>query len=224
MMPAPWKGTGGGPLLSGMVRGPPGRSLRGNCRAHPIAGAYAVCLACWSHLNPRGFKTNTCSFLATLFWQPDHRLSQAEASELFPPRPAWAGDASCIFISTWNRGPRAAHAHYSPSQSPSPRQWLGKHLSGLQGGVGGPVKRWPLDLWWRCCEETLVFHPTTTNSPPKPLSICFQEILQDRNLLWLTDSPTPILFRGFTFLHNFQFSLPEARIFPDRQKKKILRS
>lgn len=46
---------------------------------------------------------------------------------------------SCIFISTWNRGPRAAHAHSSPRLSPSPRQQLGKCPAGLRGGAKGPA-------------------------------------------------------------------------------------
>lgn len=47
--------------------------------------------------------------------------------------------ASCIFISTWNRGSRAAHAHSSPSRSPSPRRRLGKRPTGLQCGAKGPA-------------------------------------------------------------------------------------
>lgn len=48
------------------------------------------------------------------------------------------GGPSCIFISTWNRGPRAALAHCSPNHSPSPRQRLRKRPAGLQGGARGP--------------------------------------------------------------------------------------
>lgn len=48
------------------------------------------------------------------------------------------GGASCIFISTWIRGPWAAHAHCPPRRSPSPRQWLGKRPAERQGGARGP--------------------------------------------------------------------------------------
>ena len=44
MMPAPWKGTGGGPLLSCMVRGPPGRSLRKGKLQGPPNGWSLRCL------------------------------------------------------------------------------------------------------------------------------------------------------------------------------------
>lgn len=120
MMPAPWKGTGGGPLLSGMVRDPPGRSLRkGKLQGPPDCWNLRCLPGLLISLKPARFQNKHVQL-------PRHTIlaarPQAEASELFPPRPAWAGDASCIFISTRNRGPRAAHAHYSPSHSPSPRQ------------------------------------------------------------------------------------------------------
>lgn len=139
MMPAPWKGTGGGPAcLSGIVCGPPGRSLgRKLLGATRLLEPCAVCLACWSHLIPRVSKqTRTAS-------SPHYFGNQATGFRRPKPQGCFlrgrvGGDASCIFISTWNRGPRA-HACV-PLPAPAPARGSDLESTSLgcrRGGIGG---------------------------------------------------------------------------------------
>lgn len=83
------------------------------------------------------FGNNTCSFIATLFWLQDPRISQTRPSEQFPPLPAGEGR---LLNSNRKLGSKSAHVHCPPSSSSSLWQALGKFTAGVQGVVEGLSK------------------------------------------------------------------------------------
>lgn len=183
MMPAPWKGTGGGPLPSGMVRGPPGRSLRkGKLPGPPDRWSLRCLPGLVISLKPARFQ---------------NKHVQLPRRTILAARPQACAGRSLRAVSSAARvgGGRLMHIHQhvdsrvagracallsQPQPQPAAVTWKARRR--VAGWRRGLAERRPPDLRWRCCGKALVLHPTTTDSPPKPLSVCFQEILQDNNL------------------------------------------
>ena len=138
MMPAPWKGTGGGPLPSGKVRDPPGRSLRkGKLQGPPDCRSLRCLSGLVISLKPARFQ---------------NKHVQLPRRTILAARPQAFAGRSLRAVSPAARvgGGRLMHIHQHVDSraagracallaqpSPSPRQWLGKPVGGLQGGEGG---------------------------------------------------------------------------------------